>query len=129
MKTREQIITSMCVTWRHDYWLEKSESGLGSGTTQDERNALWGRMAQIFDNDIAPSMEFKSERPSPKLVRDGIIKVHSFEFTDRQKKRMNLALRFGPDSSAMRDDGTFLEFPKSENINVLRRILRFIGIT
>lgn len=59
MKTREQIITSMCVTWRHDYWMEKSKSGFGSGMTQDERDALWDQMAQVFDNDIVPNMQFK----------------------------------------------------------------------
>lgn len=128
MKTREQIINSMCATWRHDYWLEKSDSGFGSGTTPDERSALWGRMSHIFDNDIAPNMDFKPERSSPKLIRDGIIKVHSFEFTDREKRRMNLALRFGPDSAAMKDDGTFFESPKTENTSILRRFLRLLGI-
>jgi len=63
-KTREQIITSMCYTMRHDYGLEKDIgngfiSALSSGMTKDEREALWREMAQIFDNDIAPYMEFK----------------------------------------------------------------------
>jgi hypothetical protein len=62
MKTREQIITSMCYTMRHDYGLGKSEHSifdLSSGLTDREREALWQQMAQIFDNDIAPYMEFK----------------------------------------------------------------------
>ena len=64
MKTREQIITSMCYTFRHDYGLEKDLSNdfmseLSAGTTKEEREALWNQMAQIFDNDIAPHMEFK----------------------------------------------------------------------
>lgn len=60
MKTREQIITSMCYTWRHDYGLDKSgENLLSSGTTREEREFLWNQMAQIFDKDIAPNMEFK----------------------------------------------------------------------
>ena len=64
MKTREEIITSMCYTYRHDYGLEKS-TGTGfadiisSGTTEQERRWIWAVMAQIFDNDIAPHMEFK----------------------------------------------------------------------
>lgn len=62
MKTREQIITSMCYTWRHDYGMDKPQgddfaSKLSSGTTQAEREALWRQMAQIFDNDIAPHMK------------------------------------------------------------------------
>jgi len=65
MKTREEIITSMCYTYRHDYGLTKSpDSGSYSfpfeaGMTFEEQQALWRQMAQIFDNDIAPHMEFK----------------------------------------------------------------------
>lgn len=64
MKTREQIITSMCYTWRHDYGLERREhDGPGglvtAGLTNEERQRLWQQMAQIFDNVIAPHMEFK----------------------------------------------------------------------
>ena len=60
MKTREQIITSMCYTWRHDYGLRKDNSkDLGSGLTEAEARLMWQQMAQLFDNDIAPYMEFK----------------------------------------------------------------------
>lgn len=64
MKTREEIITSMCYTWRHDYGLDKLEhdgpGGLISvGLTDAERQMLWRQMAQIFDNDILPNMDFK----------------------------------------------------------------------
>lgn len=48
-RTREQIISSMCFTKRHDYGL----------MTEEERRFLYNQMAQIFDNDIAPYMEFK----------------------------------------------------------------------
>jgi hypothetical protein len=63
MKTREDIITSMCYTIRHDYGLGRPEDSpfdLPSGLTDREREALWNQMAQIFDNDIAPYMEFKT---------------------------------------------------------------------
>jgi hypothetical protein len=61
MKTREQIITSMCYTYRHDYGLERSNDPgmISSGMTEQERQWLWAVMAQIFDNDIAPHMEFR----------------------------------------------------------------------
>ncbi len=64
MKTREEIITSMCYTYRHDYGLDKSVGTgfadiISSGMTVAERALLWNQMAQIFDNDIAPYMEFK----------------------------------------------------------------------
>jgi hypothetical protein len=65
MKTREQIITAMCYTMRHDYGLVKEADPSGdnfpfeSGMTETDRKFLWSQMAQIFDNDIAPNMEFK----------------------------------------------------------------------
>lgn len=64
MKTREEIITAMCYTWRHDYGLDRQEhdgpGGLISmGLTTAQREILRQKMEQIFDNDIAPNMEFK----------------------------------------------------------------------
>ena len=73
MKTREEIITGMCYTMRHDYGLVKEPMNfdsnnaneifaadlLSSGMQPRERRSLWNQMAQIFDNDIAPYMEFK----------------------------------------------------------------------
>jgi hypothetical protein len=66
MTSREKIITSMCYTWRHDYGLPRQEhDGPGglvtAGLTDAERQLLWKQMAQLFDNDIAPYMEFKDE--------------------------------------------------------------------
>lgn len=58
MKTREQLIFNMCVTWRHDYGLSKDKSEiLSSGMTIDERNALWNQMAQLYDNVIQPHID------------------------------------------------------------------------
>ena len=59
---------------RHDYGLGKPENSpfpFASGLTDQERQALWSQMAQIFDNDIAPYMEFRewdhySDLPSTK---------------------------------------------------------------
>jgi len=60
MKTRDEIITSMCYTYRHDYGLDRPKGQfIISGMSQSEREALWHQMAQIFDNDILPYMEFK----------------------------------------------------------------------
>jgi hypothetical protein len=62
VKSRDEIITSMCYTWRHDYGLERYSNELFSpGMTTKERKRLWDNMAQIFDNDIAPNMVFKQE--------------------------------------------------------------------
>lgn len=62
--TREGIITNMCYTWDHSFGLTRdpnSEDVIDTmcGYTEQERQALWRQMAQIFDNDIAPYMEFK----------------------------------------------------------------------
>lgn len=60
-KTREEIITSMCLTWRHDYGLDKhpDDAPFVAGMLPRERKELWNRMAQIFDNDILPHVTLK----------------------------------------------------------------------
>lgn len=54
----------MCYTYRHDYGLTISEDDkmytLNSGVTELERKGIWNTMAQIFDNNVAPHMEFKN---------------------------------------------------------------------
>jgi len=70
MRTRDEIITSMCYTWRHDYGIIKDPEykhhatdvidSISAGMYQWEREQLWKQMAQIFDNDIAPNMEFRA---------------------------------------------------------------------
>lgn len=106
MKTREQVIESMCLTWRHDYL---SDKGRFCGMTDDERQSLRLQMAQLFDNDIAPHMEFKKEPRRIELVRGGIIKIQSFELTEREQKRISLGLKYGPAAAYMKDDGTPIE--------------------
>ena len=63
MKTREEIITSMCYTYRHDYGLTRSDDDAPwvAGMTDFERKGLWQTMAQIFDNDIAPYMKWRED--------------------------------------------------------------------
>ena len=63
MKTREEIITSMCLTYRHDYGLDKhpDDGPFVAGMTGSQRTALWKQMAQIFDNNIWPHMGFRDE--------------------------------------------------------------------
>lgn len=59
--TREEIINSMCLTFRHDYGLRISEDDrmytLMSGMTEKEAQALFNDMAQIFDHTFAPTLE------------------------------------------------------------------------
>lgn len=55
MKTREEIIHAMCITYRHDYGLTKiEECNISCGVTIEEKTRIWNTMAQIFDNDIQP---------------------------------------------------------------------------
>lgn len=63
MKTRDEIITNMCYTYRHDYGLTRSDDDPPwvAGMTDKERTGLWQTMAQIFDNNIAPYMEIKND--------------------------------------------------------------------
>ena len=63
MKTRDEIITSMCYTYRHDYGLNKhpDDAPFVSGVTGSQRKAIWNQMAQIFDNDILPYMQFRQD--------------------------------------------------------------------
>ena len=70
MRTRDEIINSMCYTWRHDYGIVKDPEyknhqndvidSISAGMYRWEREQLWKQMAQLFDNDIAPHMEFKT---------------------------------------------------------------------
>lgn len=63
MKTREEIITDMCYTWRHDYGLEKHpEEFIPCGMNDIERRVLWDKMAQIFDNSIQPYVKLKKNK-------------------------------------------------------------------
>ena len=58
---REQLITDMCLTFRHDYGLVISEDermySLSSGMTELERQGLFNTMSQIFDHHFANSLE------------------------------------------------------------------------
>ncbi len=62
MKTREEIIHDMCITYRHDYGLDKDPTAPSwcAGMTPKEREGLWRTMAQIYDNNIKPIMGIKN---------------------------------------------------------------------
>jgi hypothetical protein len=62
VKTREEIITDMCYTYRHDYGLDKdpNDPSWCAGMTPNERKGLYDTMAQIYDNDIQPIMDLKN---------------------------------------------------------------------
>lgn len=59
MKTKHEIVTSMCYTYRHDYGLELEPNQLmfGGGMTKGEREALYRSMEQIFHHNILPLLQ------------------------------------------------------------------------
>jgi len=60
MKTKEEIIHDMCMTYRHDYGLRKdpSDPPWTAGMTEQDAKMLYKTMEQIYNNDIAPIMEY-----------------------------------------------------------------------
>jgi len=63
MMDRENIINNMCLTYNHAYFLptkaDDDTNLFNCALTQGEKDFLWRQMAQVFDNDIEPFMEFK----------------------------------------------------------------------
>lgn len=61
-RTREEMITGMCLTFRHDFGLLITEEdrmySLSPGMTKSEQDSLWNSMAQVFDNIICSCMSF-----------------------------------------------------------------------
>lgn len=59
--TREDIINSMCLTFRHDYNLVITEDdrmySLAAGITEGERRALFSTMAQVYDHHFSDIVE------------------------------------------------------------------------
>jgi hypothetical protein len=61
VKTREEIIHLMCVTYREDYEVPKlaADPPWVRGMTALERRGLWRVMEQIYDINIKPVLEKK----------------------------------------------------------------------
>ena len=59
MKTREEIINDMCMTYRHDYGLDKlpGDPPWTAGMTPEERKGLYATMSQIYEHNIKPLLE------------------------------------------------------------------------
>jgi len=59
MTEKEQTITDMCYTYRHDYGLRKSEGDPSwiSGMTEQDAKMLYKTMEQIYNNNIEPLLE------------------------------------------------------------------------
>ena len=59
MKSKEEIIHSMCLTYRHDYGLRKEDNDppWTAGMTEEDAKMLYKVMEQIYNNDIAPLVQ------------------------------------------------------------------------
>jgi len=60
MTEKEQIITSMCYSYRHDYGLRKDpidDPSWTSGMTEQDAKMLYKTMEQIYNNNIEPLLE------------------------------------------------------------------------
>ncbi|MBF6615543.1 MAG: hypothetical protein ITG07_02335 [Candidimonas sp.] len=54
---RDRMIESMCLTWRHDFGLDKPEDcGFSSGMTVAEREHLRDQMAKLVDHHFGPAL-------------------------------------------------------------------------
>lgn len=59
MKSKEEIITEMCYTYRHDYGLDKdpNDPSWVAGMTQLEREGLYRTMEQLYEHHIKPLVD------------------------------------------------------------------------
>jgi hypothetical protein len=55
---RPAIIDAMCITWRHDFGLDRinDELSVGCGMSDGERDFLRREMGQLFDHHFVPAL-------------------------------------------------------------------------
>lgn len=64
MKSKEELIHDMCMTFRHDYGLRKSPDAgpLSSGMTEQDAKMLYNSMEQIYNNNIEPILKYYEDK-------------------------------------------------------------------
>jgi hypothetical protein len=64
MKSKEQIIHDMCMTYRQDYGLRKqpNDPPWTTGMTEEDAKMLYKVMEQIYNNDIEPVINHYKDR-------------------------------------------------------------------
>ena len=87
MKTKQEIINAMCITFRHDYGLPKenyriegTHDPLSSGMTKQEQEILYNTMLKIYTNAIEPYMVIKDEAYKPVPDKDALLEREKFQF-------------------------------------------------
>ena len=96
MKSREQIITDMCYTYRHDYGLDKDPNDPPwiAGMTPEERKGLYTTMSQIYEHNIEPLLNQYKELdegnsvvlPKDKEHAEAMVKVGMFYLEQKNGK-------------------------------------------
>ena len=97
MKSKEEIITDMCYTYRHDYGLDKdpNDPSWVAGMTFDERKGLYNTMKQIYENNIEPMVnQYKDLQegnsvilPKDKDHSEAMVRVGMFYLEKKNGKR------------------------------------------
>jgi hypothetical protein len=64
MKSKKEIITDMCYTYRSDYGLDKDPNSPSwcAGLTPEERMGLYNTMSNIYENNIEPLLKQQGEK-------------------------------------------------------------------
>lgn len=70
MKSKHEIVYSMCMTYRHDYGLRKLDTDptWTAGMTESDAKMLYKTMEQIYNNDIAPIIDYYQKLESGESV-------------------------------------------------------------
>ncbi|MFM0058520.1 hypothetical protein PQR64_23140 [Paraburkholderia phytofirmans] len=73
---RAAIIEAMCLTWRHDFGLDRINDALvvGCGMSEGERDFLRKEMGQLVDHHFAPALAAALERERQTCLE--IVKSH-----------------------------------------------------
>jgi hypothetical protein len=100
VKSREEIITDMCYTYRHDYGLDKlpSDPPWTAGMTPDERKGLYNTMSQIYEHNIEPLLNQYKELdegnsvvlPKDKEHAEAMVKVGMFYLEQQNGKSFRI---------------------------------------
>ena len=87
MKTKQEIITAMCITFRHDYGLPKenyriegTHGALSSGMTKQEQETLYNTMLKIYTNAIEPYMVIRGETYIPQPDKDAVLEREKLHY-------------------------------------------------
>jgi len=79
MRSKEEIINDMCMTYRHDYGLRKdpSEPPWTAGMTENDAKMLYKTMEQIYTNNIEPLLEEFNDLKEGRAVQVPQSKEHA----------------------------------------------------